>query len=301
MTVTSVVIAFGLTIAVPAVAARASASVAHPVEFWRAIRSAGFTPPPGTDVDALALEASDLLASPDPELRDEIGFSALAWWIYQRPTLRPATVQTLVEQWIANLQAGTGERDTDSVFRRSFSALALSVVIARDNTAPALPPATIRRITDAALEYLASEQDVRGYDPVKGWMHSAAHTADLLKFLGRSQRLPPGGQQRILDGIATKLAASPVVFFNGEDERLARAVLSLINRPDFEGDAFGAWVAKTKPAPMKERPAVAELRAAQNVKNLYAKLAVLLATNADSGGRINAATAALRAALKDMF
>jgi hypothetical protein len=92
----------------------------------------------------------------------------------------------------------------------------------------------------AALDYLAAERDVRGYDAEKGWMHSVAHTADLLKFLARSPRLATAGQQRILAAIAVKLESTgPLV--DGEDERLARAILSLAGRSDFDAAAFRAW------------------------------------------------------------
>jgi hypothetical protein len=277
------------------------AGAAHPVEFWRAVRDGGYALPAGSDAGALALELTDLLASPDPELRDEIAFSTLAMWIYQKPVIGPETLQSLMDRWTANLSSGIGQHDTDTVFRRSFSALALSVAVARDNVSAALSGDDIHRLTDAALAYLAAEQDVRGYDPMKGWMHSAAHTADLLKFLGRSRYLQAGSQSKILDAIAAKLTSAPVVFFNGEDERFARAVLSIVNRADFDSGAFTAWVVRTTPAPMKAHPTIEELRAAQNVKNLFAKLEVLLAAIADARPPVETARSALRGALKDLF
>ena len=222
-------------------------------------------------------------------------------WIYQKPVVGAETLRGLVDRWTANLNSGVGDRDTDSVFRRSFSALVLAVAVARDNVSPVLSAEDVHRLTDAALAYLAAEQDVRGYDPVKGWIHSAAHTADLLKFLGRSRYLQAETQSKILDAIAAKLTSAPVVFVNGEDERFARAVLSIVNRPDFDGGAFTSWVERTKPAPMKAHPTVQELRAAQNVKNLFAKLEVLLAAIPDAAPAVDSARAALRGALKDLF
>lgn len=65
-----------------------------------------------------------------------------------------------------------------------------------------------------------SPRYLRGYLPDKGWLHSAAHTADLVRFLGRSRHLTVAEQKRILDVVAGKLEAP--VFVWGEDERLAR-------------------------------------------------------------------------------
>ena len=61
-------------------------------------------------------------------------------------------------------------------------------------------------------------------------MHSAAHTADLVKFLARSRHLPAGAQREILDAIGEKVRNAPVVYTFGEDQRFARAVLSIVNR-----------------------------------------------------------------------
>src|SRR5439155_3084834 len=244
-----------------------AAAPAHDVAFWRAVAHDHYTPPRGSDVPALAEELVGLLSSPDPELRDEIAYSTLTSWIVQQKILDAAALRTLGARLLANMARGIGDRDTDSVFGRSFSALVLSVVVARDNADPFLDASDWHRIETAALAYLAAEQDVRGYDPVKGWMHSAAHTADLLKFLGRSRHLEIDGQRRVLDAIAQKLTTASVVFTHGEDERLARAVLSLTSRKDFADAAFTAWLQQTKPA-VPEHPTVAQLRAAQNWKNL---------------------------------
>src|SRR5262249_6237614 len=144
----------------------------HDAGFWRAIAHNKYTPPPGSDVPALAGELVDLLPSPDPELRDDIAYATLASWIYQQKILDAITIRSLVERLLANLRRGIGERDTDSVFGRSFSALMLSVVVARDNADPFLDVGAWQQIESAALAYLAAEQDLRGYDPDKGWMHS---------------------------------------------------------------------------------------------------------------------------------
>src|SRR5262249_36517924 len=175
----------------------------------------------------------------------------------------PAALRPLIARLRANLTRGIGERDTDSVFGRSFSALMLSVVVARDNADPFLDASSWHEIETAALVYLAAEQDLRGYDADKAWAHPAAPTADLLKFLGRSRYLDTAGQRQFLDAIAGKLTTASVVFTHGEDERFARAVLSLTARMDFDETRFAAWLQQAKPT-VPEHPAVAQLRASQN-------------------------------------
>ena len=277
-----------------------AAAPAHDVAFWRAIARDHYTPPVNASAAALSDELVDMLASPDPEQRDDIAYSTLASWIYQQKLLDAAALRPIIGRLLANLTRGIGERDTGTVFGRSFSALVMSVVIARDNADPFLDAAAWRPIETAAFAYLSAEQDLRGYDPATGWMHSAAHTADLLKFLARSRYVDVPGQRRYLEAIAAKLTTASVVFTHGEDERFARAVLSLVARADFDAAQFQAWLQRTKPA-VPEHPTAAQLRAAQNWKNLLAKLEVLLSNDAQPSEAAGTARTALRAALKPLF
>lgn len=278
----------------------ADAAPAHDVAFWRAIARDRYAPPANTTAASLSNELIDMLASADPEQRDDIAYSTLANWIYQQKLLDATALRPIVDRLLGNLTRGIGERDTDTVFGRSFSALVLSVVIARDNVDPVLDAGAWRAIETAAFAYVVAEQDLRGYDPATGWMHSAAHTADLLKFLARSRYVDAPGQRRYLDAIAAKLTTAAVVFTHGEDERFARAVLSLVARPDFDAAQFHAWLQRTRPT-VPEHPTVAQLHAAQNWKNLLAKLEVLLSNDSQLSGAAETARTSLRAALEPLF
>jgi hypothetical protein len=284
-----------------AAAAPLHAAPRHSIDFWHRVADSHFTVPSDETVDALTAELVDMLGSTDPAERDAIAYSGLATWIYQKRVLTADALKPVVATLLANLKDGIGERDGDRVFKRSFSALTLAAVIARDNAAPFLTAPDFHRIEADALAYLAAEQDVRGYDEKTGWIHSAAHTADLLKFVARSPHLELPAQARLLDAIARKLTDAPSVFTHGEDERFARAVLSVVNRQDFDLPGFRAWTARAKPAAPPERPTAPQLRAFQNLKNLFAKLAVLL----DSRDAVSAAAPeardSVRAALKEAF
>lgn len=248
---------------------------AHDRAFWNAVAAEKFAVPAGNSAPALARELSARLADPDPAWRDEIAATVLTEWI-QKGTLTADELRPLMREWTANLRLGVGETNTNGVLRRSFSALMLAAVVARDNAAPFLTTEEFTTLNDAALAYLGAERDVRGFDDRLGWIHSAAHTADLLRAIGRSRCLPVAGQARLLDAIGRKLSDAPVVFNFGEDERFARATSMLLIRSDFALEGFLAWV-KTISAPTTGAPTTANLRAAQNTKNMLAKLGVLLA------------------------
>jgi len=279
----------------------AAANAAHPPEFWRAIANAKFEPPAGADVPALALELCDLFASPDAELRDDVGYSTFVAWTFQKKLLDAAALRPVTATLLKNLRVDIGSTGSDAVFRRSFSALALGVVAARDNTDHVLSEAESRALLDAALQYLNDEKDVRGYDQTKGWMHSAAHTADLIKFLARGRFITTTDQARVLDAIARKMSANGV-FVYGEDERYARALLSIVNRSDFDRDGFAAWLTRARPGPLKAAlPPAADLQGRQNIKNLLSKLEVLLSADLSGPESVAFARDRVRAALKDLF
>ncbi|HEY2941008.1 MAG TPA: DUF2785 domain-containing protein [Vicinamibacteria bacterium] len=252
--------------------------------FWRGIVQNRFEVPAGQSADALVIELSDYLGSPDPELRDDFAYSIAAAWIYRDRRVSEKTLHALLKTWTANLQAGLGGSGADTLFLRSFSALDLSLLAALDNRQPFLDEAEFAGLLSAGLAYLAGEKDLRAFDQRHGWMHATAHTADLLKFLGRSPRLRPADQRRILEAVAAKLRAAGQTFAYGENERLAAAVQSLVLRTDFDAAAFTRFLADVaEPGAhlWDKGPLVdpARFAAAQNAKDLLRSLYVALASS----------------------
>ena len=274
---------------------------AHGKDFWLAIAKNEYAPPAGESAASLAPELSAMLGSPDPQLRDEIAYSTFVAWIYRKHLLNAQDLRPLIAEWRQNLTRGVGSVGDDSVLLRSFSALLLSVVAASDNASPLLDEEQFRGILRDALAYEDAERDLRGFEPGKGWIHSAAHTADLLKFLARSRFLAKPDQAAILAALNRKLHANTVFVF-GEDERMARAVLSLIARPDFDQAAFQDWLAQVKPVfPEQQPPPLEALRSYQNLKNVLAKLEVILLSQPAEVPHAREAAALVQATLKDAF
>ena len=176
--------------------------------FWQAIVDADYKVPEGESPLELLRELSGLLSSVDPELRDGFGYSIAARWIYVQELYTPEELLTVTELWMANLRNGIGETGSDRILLRSFSALDLSILAALDNKSPFLGEKDFRKLLDGALRYMTDEKDVRGCLLGKGWLHSPAHTADLLKFLARSRHLQGPDQARILEAIGNKLDAT---------------------------------------------------------------------------------------------
>ena len=248
--------------------------------FWKAL-AAECAAPTGESAAGLVREAVSLLGSPDSEWRDDVGYGVVASCVYRKKLLRPEERRALIAELSANLRRGIGESGTDSVLRRSFSALDLSILAALEVQDPALDEPGYRRLLDEALGYLRDERDLRGIEPRVGWIHATAHTADLLKFLARDARFAAADHARLLEATWSKLtAAGTPVFTHAEDERLAAALVSIVRRSDFDAAGLEPWLARftalEKQAWEKTPPEPATLDASQNARNLLRSFYVLL-------------------------
>lgn len=232
-------VVLGLLLALPA----AAEPPAHDRAFWSALAAKDFAVPEGESAAALALEAADFLSSPDPALRDGVGYEALARWIYKDGLVPPADLERLRLRLQAGLKRGLGESATDAAYGRSFSAIGLAILAAADLKKPWLTQEAFDELLAASTAYLGAEKDLRGFVPGSGWVHATAHTADVLKFLSQSPKLGAAGQARIVEAVAARLGTAGVVFSWGEDERLALALLALTRRQDFDPKPLEAWLA----------------------------------------------------------
>ena len=219
-------------------------TVQHDRAFWQTIAQNHYAVPQNQSAAALAQELSQLLGSSDPKLRDDLAYSILARWIARPNILQPSELQALADEWRANLRNGIGESGTNSVLRRSFSALCLSSIAEREVKTPFLGEPRYHQHLADALTYLQSERDLRGYDAKLGWIHATAHTADLLQALAGSPLLTKEEQSSILSALATRLSSAPQVYTQGEQDRMAAAVLAVIRRSDYDTAFFESWLTK---------------------------------------------------------
>ncbi len=289
-------------IAAAILAAALQTAGAHDKAYWKGIAAAKFEVPAGATAQELAPQLLDVLGSADPELRDDLALSILTSWIYQKKLLGPDDLRPMLRTLEANLRKGIGETGTDGVMLRSFSALTLSVIAARENEATFLSADEFSGLLDAGLTYFHDERDTRGFDSAKGWMHSAAHTSDLLKFLARNPRLPVAGQARLLSAVLAKNRDAVTPFSQGEDERMARIAISIARRADFDRDGFRAWLAAAQAAAKFPNPATVDaLRAQQNVRHLLAALWTELSVDDRPSEGADFAKQTLREVLKTLF
>ncbi len=232
------------TLVLAVVCAATAGAQSRTREQWVALAQGGFAVPAGETPHGLLVEMNALLASPDPVLRDEVAYSAAAAWVVSKRLLGPDDLRRLITLWSANLDDGLGTSGDDRVLKRSFSALCLSLIAAREAATPFLTATEVEALNARLLDYFGRERDTRGFVPGRGWLHSVAHTADAFKFLARGPQWTPAQTARLFDAVARKVEAETSVFVWGEPERLGAALHAAVRRPDADASAFEAWTTR---------------------------------------------------------
>lgn len=212
--------------------------------FWQNVIANEYKLPDGYTVSDLTPELTCYLGVTDPVERDEIGYEVLSTWVIEG-RYTPDELRNLLRQMRVNVQAGLGESGTDSVFLRAFSVLILASTVYYDtHTNAFLTHDEIHDLLTTALDYMAHEQDIRGYVPEKGWAHSCAHTADLLDELASHRYTNADDLERILTTIANKvMMPTGYVYQHNEDERLTVAVISALRRELVPSEFLSGWLA----------------------------------------------------------
>lgn len=211
--------------------------------FWQQVLAGGLAVPPDRPLDDMTAELTTLLGSPDPAQRDGLAYPTLEAWI--RRGVYDDLLSGLGDGMATGLDVGLGERNTDSVFRRSFSALVLADCIARDTVVSRLPSTKIMEWGDRIASWFLRERDLRGWVPNKGWAHALSHGADAIGALAESPRLGPPELTVMLDVLADRLLLpAPGLLQSGEPDRLAAATMKVLRRNVVPLKVLEPWVAR---------------------------------------------------------
>ena len=212
------------------------------IGYWEQVQKAGFEVPSDRPLDELTAELTAMLGSTRPEVRDGAAFPALATWI-DRGVYDDLLIG-LGDGMVSGLSVGLGETGTDSVFRRSFSALIVACCIERDNAQHLLPVDKILDWGDRIAVWFLTEQDSRGWVDDKGWAHAIAHGADAMGALGESPHLGAAEHEALLEVLAERLLQQPadVPLVAGEPDRIAAAAMQILRRDTLGTDVLEPWV-----------------------------------------------------------
>ena len=219
---------------------------------------------------ALAVEMLDCLASPDPELRDELGFDALSHWM-RAGQLDTATLQAIRASLLVRLRT---EPPETSEFRVPFAALALAEVARVDRLTPFLSTEERAGLVAAATDFLPAIRDYRGFEPGAGWRHGVAHGADLMLQLALNPALNDSQIESILAAIATQVMP-PVEhsYVYGEGERLMAPVFYIGRRDQRSKSDWDLWFGTlARSRPKADPPTRLSLAAKHNLAQFLYRL-----------------------------
>ncbi|MFF4651347.1 DUF2785 domain-containing protein [Streptomyces sp. NPDC001380] len=191
------------------------------MSLWQEITNDGSLPAERSHTDLVA-ELSVALRSPDPEVRDEHAYTLVARWT---PLLEPKAARLLGDEMAARFA-------DPEIQARTFAPLVLAKVVRCGHYDP--------HWLTAFTHWYPTETDLRGWDPVLGWLHAVAHGADLLAAFGSHPEVDPVP----LLALATDRLLAPTdhVFDAQEDDRVAFALAQIISRPELTERQAVAWL-----------------------------------------------------------
>jgi hypothetical protein len=258
----------------PEKASRNGRMAAMESAFWDRVVAEGHKVPSDRSLPELTSELTTMLGDTDPRRRDGIAYEVLATWVSEG--VYDELLEGLGDGMATGLQVGLGERDTDTVFRRSFSALILGECVSRDNEAHVVPADTILRWGDQVAGWFVRERDLRGFVPGKGWAHAAAHGADVLTALAASEAMGRLELTVLLDVIADRLVTDTGHrLIHGEDDRLAFTTMAILRRDLVALEVLEPWLARLADAAKPDHSTDRDMDPFRTAGNVQAYLRAL--------------------------
>ena len=167
---------------------------------------------------------------PDDEFRDKLNYRLFIELLSTQLITRQQ-MNDMIEKLASNdyLYSSIGEKDTDSVFLRSYSALWLSNLINVDAQLHFLSEQQATTIFRECTSYLSKEQDTRGFLEEKGWALAITNGADLLTSIVSHPSYELNLTPKILEGIKDSLWKG-TVYTADEEEKFTAIIEKLINK-----------------------------------------------------------------------
>ncbi len=210
------------------------------------------------------------IGDPDPVLRDELIYSVFARCLVDdqipRDMLKEILQIAIDDQ---HLFYKIGEKNTQSVFTRSFSVLIIALILINHRKQRLLEKDQVLHIFSEVTRYFLEEVDIRGYIEENGWAHSVAHAADTLDELAQCDELGYKELHYLLEIIHAKISDGNYVYQHDEDERLVTAMISIINRDLLPMEELCKWI---KNYSKIKRVTIQDYQAKTNIKHFLRSL-----------------------------
>lgn len=213
-------------------------------ESLQAIEKNSFQLSAKDDLKELIPAMLEHIGSTDSILRDDLIYSALAEWISDENLIDNEQLRKILSVILddKHMLYMLGEKDTDSIFTRSFSVLILPQLFNAQVNRQLFTDEEISRAKGKLLFFIANEKDRRGYVPGKGWAHAIAHAADALAELVICFKTDKESLMEILESIIDVICVSDQCYIHSEEERLVTVVLEVIKKRTISESKIHQWL-----------------------------------------------------------
>ena len=212
------------------------------------IKNENYKVPDTIDAFELALEMTKHIGNIDSEIRDKLVYVTYYYWcfngVFTSEQLRQLLNICIDEE---HLFYKIGEKDTDSVFTRTFSILIIPLVLYVDQKSAFLTKDEIHNVKGKVIEYLELEKDLRGYVEGKGWADARAHAADVINDIAKSVYIGHIDLLNLLEVIRKKASIGDYPCVSNEDERMSTAVISIFERKILTDEEIICWIESFAP------------------------------------------------------
>lgn len=174
----------------------------------------------------------DDLSSTDPVRRDDGAFNELGDLLLGDTPVDDAQareIHRLVTRPEGPLESYGAPEGDDSACGRSFTLLALTLLIHRDSVSTFLTEQEWGAATTTVVRVGATERDFRGHDSEQGWIHVVAHCSDLVDEILDSPRCDASTADSVLAAL-TQLVGRANRFEADEGDRVALTWAGAIGR-----------------------------------------------------------------------
>ena len=198
-----------------------------------------------TDIPALLQFMLDNIGHTDPELRDNLIYSGFCRLILD-DNLTSEQLIFLYKSAVCDdyLYYKIYEPiNSDAVFKRSFSALLIQLLLYKDKEHHFLENELLHETLPMCVDYLKFERDYRGFVEGKGWAHAVAHGSDLLaQAVAHPMYLQVSSSTNCLQALKSCIWTE-YAYIDEEDERMLAVIDELLLK-DLTSDALIKWLAE---------------------------------------------------------
>lgn len=195
------------------------------------------------DYYMLALEMMENIGSLNPILRDDLIYGTFFQWISKKKfTFKELKDLLNISLDKEHLNYKLSENHEEGVFKRTFSVLIVALIVREHRKEAFLSVEKLYEVKEKLIEYMQKERDVRGYVEIKGWAHSAAHTADALDELAKCSCFNKNDLMDILNSIKAKVCIGYYVYIDEESERMVTTLESIFKRKILSDSEIMDWL-----------------------------------------------------------